>query len=234
MYRTVLKSPYKGTASWYVTLLLAAGKAAWARVSVGMGGTSHAVSTIPSLGVTSGLSARPRGTGSGTWRSWRAPILPRRLVERPARYSCLTHSRPKLCSAPGTCRERWGDAIGLLQHPLSLHSSPGVGGRRTKIAFLQQGKKPNLPHPCDLRRLSLQAGGRAQLGHFSAPLSRTGLRRGPDFQAAGQPAAAPNTDAQEGQWDQSWDLVAQPECPSMAGTQALQRAATLTLWGHSF
>lgn len=46
---------------------------------------------------------------------------------------------------------RWGHAMGALQHALSLNEQLGVRrGRRTKIAFPQQGKRPTLPHPCGL------------------------------------------------------------------------------------
>lgn len=156
-------------------------------------------------------------------------------METPARYSCPTRSQPRLCSAPATCGERWGDAIALLQHPLSLRGSPGSGGRRTKIAFPTAGKKakPSTPPWASVPFNASRRKSAARAFFCTAGVqSRTEPRRGPDFQAAGQPAATPNTAAQQGRRrDQSWDLLAQPKCPWLAGTQPLQRAGTLTLLG---
>lgn len=47
--------------------------------------------------------------------------------------------------------------------------------------------------------------------------SRTEPSCGPDFQAWGQPAAAPHRAAQEGRRNQSWDSLAQLRCPCPCG-----------------
>jgi len=75
------------------------------------------------------------------------------------------------------------------------------GGRRTKTAFLQQGgKKPTPPRPCGLTApFNVSRRKSAAWAFCTAGVrSRTEPRRGADFQAAGQPAAAPDAAAQEG------------------------------------
>lgn len=75
----------------------------------------------------------------------------------------------------------------------------GVRGEKDSNSFPTAGKKPpNLPHPCGLTAPFNASWRKSTAWAFSCTAgvwSRTEPRHGPDFQAAGQPAATPNTAA---------------------------------------
>lgn len=234
----VLKSPYERTATWDVTLLSAARKAAWARASMGIRGTSPGClhHPLPRCYLWSICSPSRYRIGYVALLACSDSPTPSGGETGSIQLSDPLPAEALLCS--GDLRRAMGRCNRFIATSSVSAQQLGVGrGRRTKIAFLQQGKKPNLPHPCGLT-VPFNASRRksAAWAFFctAGVQSRTEPRRGPDFQAAGQPAAAPNTAAQEGQRDQPWDLLAQPKCPWLAGTRSLWRAATLTLWGHGF
>lgn len=164
MYHMVLKSPYKRAATWDVTSILAAEKAARAGASAGAEGTSphcplprHYLWSICSpsryrIGyvVLLPCSDSPTPTGGETGSIQLSDPLPAEAL---------------LCS--GDLQRAMGRCNRFIATPSVSVQQPGVKGRSIKPAFLQQGKKPNLPSPVGLRCLLTQAGGKAQIGHFS-------------------------------------------------------------------
>lgn len=157
MYHMVLKSPYKRAATWDVTSILAAEKAARARASAGAEGTSpHCPHRAlprrylwsicsPSryrigYAVLLPCSDSPTPTGGETGSIQLSDPLPAEAL---------------LCS--GDLQRAMGRCNRFIATPSVSAQQPGVKGRSIKPAFLQQGKKPNLPSPVGLRCLLTQA-----------------------------------------------------------------------------